>query len=171
MPAPRPTPRQADERTLKNMPVKTLVHKDLTIEGGSIFGIPAVTSATAGALILLLNTREILVADDGDVAIDTSRHATLEMNSAPGDPPVETGVFTSLWQHNLVGLRAERTINWKRATANCLTGSGTSPPTTYPARCSPTTLDCCPTGSPPRWPTGSGSSRRWGRCAATRSPP
>ena len=27
-------------------------------------------------------------------------------------------------------------------------------PTTCP-RCSPITLDCCPTGSPPRWPTGS----------------
>lgn len=34
MPAPRP-PRPAEERVLKNMPVKTLVHKDLTIEGYS----------------------------------------------------------------------------------------------------------------------------------------
>lgn len=35
MPAPRPTSRPAEERMLKNMPFKTLVHKDLTIEGYS----------------------------------------------------------------------------------------------------------------------------------------
>jgi ribonuclease Z len=36
MSAPRPTPsRPAEERMLKNMPVKTLVHKDLSIEGYS----------------------------------------------------------------------------------------------------------------------------------------
>jgi ribonuclease Z len=35
MPAPRPTPRPAEDGMLKNMPVKTLVHKDLTIEGYS----------------------------------------------------------------------------------------------------------------------------------------
>jgi ribonuclease Z len=35
MPTPRPAARPAQERTLNNMPVKTLVHKDLSIEGYS----------------------------------------------------------------------------------------------------------------------------------------
>ncbi len=60
---------------------------------------------------MLLNPREILVADEPDgVRIYTSRHASIVMDSAPGDSAV-----TSLWQNNLVGLRAERMVNWKRA--------------------------------------------------------
>ena len=33
------------------------------------------------------------------------------------NPPDATVVHTSLWQNNLVGLRADRIINWKRARA------------------------------------------------------
>jgi hypothetical protein len=33
-------------------------------------------------------------------------------------PTDATTVYTSLWQDNLVGLRAERFINWKKANAN-----------------------------------------------------
>jgi hypothetical protein len=36
------------------------------------------------------------------------------MNDAPAAPDATT-VFRSLWQDNLVGLRAERMINWQRA--------------------------------------------------------
>ena len=48
------------------------------------------------------------------------------MNDAPVNPVDATAVFTSLWQDNLVGLRAERFINWKKAqTTACyyLTGA------------------------------------------------
>ena len=37
------------------------------------------------------------------------------MDSAPDNPALATTVLTSLWQNNLVGLRAERFINWLRA--------------------------------------------------------
>jgi len=38
------------------------------------------------------------------------------MNDAPVNPAdPATTVWASLWQDNLVGLRAERFINWKRA--------------------------------------------------------
>jgi len=35
------------------------------------------------------------------------------MNDAPDSPETATTVLVSLWQHNLVGIRAERFINWK----------------------------------------------------------
>jgi hypothetical protein len=35
-------------------------------------------------------------------------------------PADATVVFTSLWQNNLVGLRAERFINWKKVRAGCV---------------------------------------------------
>jgi HK97 family phage major capsid protein len=82
--------------------------------GGSIFGIPVVTSQVAGTTVALIDARGILMADDGGLTIDVSREASVQMDSAPTDPPTATTVLTSLWQMNLVGLKAERYINWKR---------------------------------------------------------
>ena len=51
------------------------------------------------------------------------------MDSAPASPA--DARIVSLWQNNLVGLRAERFINWKRARANgvqYLTGDGLAGP-------------------------------------------
>ena len=62
----------------------------------------------------------ILLADDGDVSIDVSREASLQMDSAPMSPADATTVLTSLWQNNLVGLRAERFINWQRASVKAV---------------------------------------------------
>lgn len=82
--------------------------------GGSIMGIPVVTSQVAGTTVALIDARGILMADDGGLTIDVSREASVQMDSAPTDPPVAATVIVSLWQLNLVGLKAERFINWKR---------------------------------------------------------
>jgi HK97 family phage major capsid protein/HK97 family phage prohead protease len=82
--------------------------------GGSIFGIPVVTSQSAGTTVALIDARGILMADDGGLTIDVSREASVQMDSAPTDPPVAATVLVSLWQANLVGLKCERFINWKR---------------------------------------------------------
>jgi hypothetical protein len=37
------------------------------------------------------------------------------MNTVPTSPISAASVYVSLWQANLIGLRAERFINWKRA--------------------------------------------------------
>jgi hypothetical protein len=49
------------------------------------------------------------------VTIDVSREASLQMDTVLDNPPIATTLMTSLWQNNLVGLRAERFINWKKA--------------------------------------------------------
>ena len=54
---------------------------------------------------------EILLADDGGVTIDVSREASLQMDNAP---TAGAQSLVSLWQNNMVALRAERFINWKR---------------------------------------------------------
>lgn len=82
----------------------------LTMNGGTFFGLPVITSETAGNLIVLANESEILMADDGGVTLDVSREASLEMSTTPDG----SGQMVSLWQNNMVGLRAERFINWKR---------------------------------------------------------
>ena len=56
------------------------------------------------------------LADDGGVAVDMSREASLEMQSAPThDSTTPTPVeLVSMFQTNSVAIRAERWINWKR---------------------------------------------------------
>jgi HK97 family phage major capsid protein len=84
------------------------------VTGGTIEGIGVVTSNAAGTNVIALQPSTVLYADDGGVAIDVSREASVQMDSAPAAPPDATTVLVSLWQNNLVGLRAERFVNWKR---------------------------------------------------------
>ncbi len=99
--------------------------------GGTFFGLPVVLSENvpanpgsgsplvgAGSRIILAKAPEILLADDGQVMLDVSREASLEMDSAPTSPVVAATVMVSLWQHNMVGIRAERFINWATVTAS-----------------------------------------------------
>ncbi len=86
----------------------------MTMKGGSLFGVPTVTSQSAGSVVATVHTPSILYADDGGVNIDVSREATVEFNTVPTSPITASSVYVSLWQANLIGLRAERFINWKR---------------------------------------------------------
>src|SRR6185436_8981271 len=90
------------------------------IDGGSYRGLTFITSQAAGTNVIALQPSLILYADDGGVTIDASREASLQMDSAPASPADATTVLVSLWQHNLVGLRAERFINWKRINTNAV---------------------------------------------------
>lgn len=98
----------------------------LSASGGSVFGLPVITSenipaeggSPAGARIILMKPSEILMADDGGITIDVSREASVQMNTTPDNPATASTVYRSLWQDNLVGIKAERFINWlKRRTA------------------------------------------------------
>lgn len=87
----------------------------MTAQGGTLFGLPVVTSQSAGTTVALVDQKGILYADEGGVNIDVSREASLEMESSPTDPVVAATVLVSLYQQNLVGIRAERFCTWKRA--------------------------------------------------------
>jgi len=93
---------------------------DMTASGGTIEGINVVTSQAAGTNVIGVQPSYVLMADEGGVTIDVSREASLQMDSAPASPADATTVLVSLWQHNLVGLRAERFINWKRINTNAV---------------------------------------------------
>lgn len=98
-------------------------------QGGTLVGLPVVTSENIpdvgdspanGGRIILLKADEILLADDGDVTIDVSREASLQMDSTPDSPATATTVLVSLWQHNLVAVKAERYINWIKRRAEAV---------------------------------------------------
>jgi HK97 family phage major capsid protein/HK97 family phage prohead protease len=97
----------------------------LSASGGTLFGMPVITSenvpaeggSPAGNRIVLIKPSEILLADEGGIMIDVSREASVQMNTTPDDPASASTVLTNFWQNNLVGIRAERFINWlKRRT-------------------------------------------------------
>lgn len=92
-----------------------LLYPNLTAKGGTLLGVPVITSQTAGNVVALVHAPSILFADDGGVNIDVSREASVEMNTTPTSPVSASSAYVSLWQLNLIGLRAERFINWKRA--------------------------------------------------------
>jgi HK97 family phage major capsid protein/HK97 family phage prohead protease len=94
---------------------------NVNMNGGTLNGVEVVTSANvpAGVMVLLLPS-EIFVADDGNVVIDASQEASLQMNSTPDNPTTATTVMVSLWQNNMTALRAERYINWQRRRAQAV---------------------------------------------------
>lgn len=87
----------------------------MTAQGGTLFGMPVVISNNVSTRVILLHAPSILYADEGGVRIDVSREASVQMDSAPTDTVDATTVYLSLWQRNLIGLKAERMITWIRA--------------------------------------------------------
>lgn len=87
----------------------------ITPQGGTLMGMPVVVSNNVSNRVVLVHAPSILFADEGGVRIDVSREASVQMDSAPTDTVDATTVYLSLWQRNLVGLRAERMITWIRA--------------------------------------------------------
>lgn len=85
-------------------------------DGGTLLGLPVLTSEVVpsdsnGSIIVLVKQSEILLADEGGVTVDVSREASLQMNSTPAAGAQQ---LTSLWQNNLLGIRAERMITWRK---------------------------------------------------------
>jgi hypothetical protein len=93
----------------------------LTMNGGTFLGVPVIVSDylpvdSSGGMIVLVNARDVWLADDGQVTIDASREASLQMDNAPtNNSATATGsTMVSMYQTNSVALRAERYINWAR---------------------------------------------------------
>lgn len=95
-------------------------------EKGTLKGIPVITSTSVGTFdtdgagagaaanyIALVSAPNVLLADDGQVMLDSSSEASLSMT----DDGAGT-TMTSLWQKNMIGIRAERLLHWLRRRAN-----------------------------------------------------
>jgi HK97 family phage major capsid protein len=112
---------------------------DLQPDGGLLEGRPVIVSnddvATGSPLtadLVLCVPQEIYLSDDGNIAIDVSTEASLEMSDTPansvtgGSPPTPTATsMVSMFQTNAMAVRAEREINWLlRRAAACVYISG-----------------------------------------------
>lgn len=117
------TQQQAMRISLMQTSLGTPEFPGITMNGGNLMGVPVITSEnlpatggspTDGYPIILAKQGDILLADDGQVSIDVSREASIQMETSPDSPFTASTVLTSLWQHNMTGLRAERMITWKK---------------------------------------------------------
>ena len=95
----------------------------ITMNGGTFMGLPVVASEsvpatggspTDGGLIILAKAGDILLADEGGITVDASREASLQMDDSPDSPATASTNMISLFQHGMIGIRAEREINWKK---------------------------------------------------------
>jgi HK97 family phage major capsid protein/HK97 family phage prohead protease len=102
---------------------------NITISGGTIGGLPVVTSqylantSSYGNMVIALSAPDIALADDGRVDLAVSREASLQMDDAPTqDSTAGTGSsVVSMFQTNSVAIRAEREINWKKLRSDAVT--------------------------------------------------
>lgn len=98
-------------------PLGAKKYPEINMLGGTFYGLPVIVSNQVGDQLILVNASDIYLADDGQVVIDASREASLEMSDAPTqDAGKGTGAasLVSMFQTNSVAIRAERWINWKR---------------------------------------------------------
>ena len=101
-----------------------LMFPNLGATGGEIWKIPVMTTLAAGdwnspteRMIVAIDARGILYADDGKVLIDASREASLQFVS---DPVTGATALVSLWQMNYTALRVERFVSFQRADDNAV---------------------------------------------------
>jgi HK97 family phage major capsid protein len=93
-------------------------YPEVTAKGGSLLGVPIVTSNACTATgspgerhILLVQADEVLIADDGEGTVEVTEHAAVQMDDAPAGGEQQ---LVSLWQNGLVGVKAKRYLSWRR---------------------------------------------------------
>jgi HK97 family phage major capsid protein/HK97 family phage prohead protease len=116
------SPRQALAISLMQNSLGTAAEfPGVTATGGTFLGLSVVVSDylpydTNGSIIALVRQSDILLAADGGVLVDTSTDASLLMDTNPAGNP--TGRLTSMFQNNLIAIRAERFISWVKGRQN-----------------------------------------------------
>ena len=100
-------PSLATNGTLKGIPViDSIAVGTFDLDTGDVGAIPAMP------YVALISAPQVMVADDGQVMLDASSEASLVMDDAPSGYNL-----TSLWQRNMIGIRAERLVHWLRRRA------------------------------------------------------
>lgn len=91
---------------------------ELSVNGGTFYGLPVIVSnnvAPSGSPgdqhLILIDQSNVLLADDGQLMIDVSTDASVEMDNAPAGGATS---LRSLWQNGLLGVKVDRWIYWTK---------------------------------------------------------
>jgi HK97 family phage major capsid protein len=122
------TPNQAMQISLMLNSLGLPLYPGMGVNGGTLLGLPVITSNSAnipgspnsGCQIILINQREVFLADDGQITVDVSREASIQLLDNPTNTSTGSTTATSMvsmFQTHSLALRAVRYINWgKRRT-------------------------------------------------------
>jgi HK97 family phage major capsid protein len=88
----------------------------IAAKGGTLMGIEVVTSTNSPSQITLVDVNDVIIADEGEIEIAVAGEASVLMDDAPNASPT-TSALVSLWERNLVSIKAIRYISWLRAHA------------------------------------------------------
>ena len=97
------------------------LYPDIGATGGTLLGVPVIVSGNTPSgdasspsedLVILIDAAELLLAE-GDLVLDASRNAVVQLSDSADSPPSAATTLASLWQFNLLGVRVVRFINWK----------------------------------------------------------
>jgi HK97 family phage major capsid protein len=98
---------------------------DMTFAGGMIAGIRAVVSDGVPSGTMVLVDAQQIAAGSDSIRLDMATHAAIQMDTTPDSPPSASTVLLSLWQYDMVGLKAERTFGaMKLTTAGVVVTTG-----------------------------------------------
>jgi hypothetical protein len=79
----------------------------LTINGGEVAGCTVFPTEGISGSIVAFDATQIATADSG-IELDTAKYATLQLDTVGDSPPSAATPYISLWQMDMVGLKAIR---------------------------------------------------------------
>jgi hypothetical protein len=80
----------------------------ITYRGGDLAGITVIASdGVPSATMVLVDAAQIVAASD-TIQLDAASHASVQFETAPDSPPTASTNLQSLWQQNMLGLKASR---------------------------------------------------------------
>lgn len=85
----------------------------VTINGGDYAGCTIMPTDALTNSIVAFDAAQIAMNSSG-VELDSSNQASVQMETAPDSPPSASTGYTSMWQLNQVGLKAERFFGCER---------------------------------------------------------
>lgn len=87
---------------------------NLGMTGGIFLGFPTIVSDhIPEGYVFLVNASDIYYGD-GEITVDMSDQASLQMDDAPDNPTTASTVMVSLWQRNLLGFLVEKRVNYAK---------------------------------------------------------
>ena len=111
------SPKTAVSLSLKRGSGGAPAYPGVTARGGTLAGLPVITSTACEAdgspgerFIALVEAGEVEIADDGDAELSISETAALELSDTPNDAATTR---VSLWQNGLAAVKGVRFMNWR----------------------------------------------------------
>jgi Phage capsid family len=92
-------------------------YPNLTVAGGTVGGMTVLPVAThtdtGGSDVVVIDAAQIAIAR-GPVVLDLAEEANVQLSDTPDDPATASTVPVSLWEQNLIAIRAQRFAGWQR---------------------------------------------------------